>query len=254
MFRERAYATLERLFQLFMCEGKWPTSLTLIRTQLLPKFELGNIVPTPGDWRPIAVISIWMRLWSKCQLAQLPPAFWAEFEECIAGGIPSRSSAPGILNILNQLEEAIEKHHSEEGFNYWGLLSLDASKCFDKIHQLGAMQTSLQYGIPQYTIQPLSAFLLQVERHFSAAGLYDVQALRPTNGLLQRDPLSVVICNILVSSWAKEISEASAEPFAYIDDRTIIAHQPSDLEKAWQASQMLRTFGKSMRRRPATLR
>ena len=194
-------------------------------------------VPKVGDWRPIAVISIWVRVWSRWKLMELPDAFWNQFGAHIMGGLPQRDSATGVLDLMLQLEESLYAKQHTQGDVYWGLLSLDASKCFDKISQLGAMRAGLQFGMPKGTILPLAAFMLQTTGKFSASGLQDVTPLRPTNGLLQGDPLSVVLCNILVATWANQVSEAPAQTWAYIDDRTIAARTPSALERAWQTSQ-----------------
>eukprot|EP00971_Amphidinium_carterae_P068689 1360090-Amphidinium_carterae.1 len=58
------------LFKLFTLFQKWPLGLLLTRIQMIPKFQGATSI---AHMRPIAILSVWYRLWSRYQLWSLDP-------------------------------------------------------------------------------------------------------------------------------------------------------------------------------------
>ena len=78
---------LMRIYDMCVQCAQWPTLLLRVRTQLVPKRDATQGLLGIQEWRPLAISSVWVRLWAKWQLLQqtemiknLPPQ--------LIGGIP----------------------------------------------------------------------------------------------------------------------------------------------------------------------
>ena len=69
----KAAPLLIRIFELCVRSRIWPTRTLAVRTQLIPKIERFNDILGVDQWRPIAVCSCWIRLWSQWQLELIHP-------------------------------------------------------------------------------------------------------------------------------------------------------------------------------------
>ena len=216
----------------------WPDELHYVRTQLIPKPDTLMGEARPEDLRPIAVISVWIRLWSRWRLC-MQHADAHKVHSALCGGIPGRSFAPAMLDTLLSLE-----NHFAGGLEKppdWFALTLDASKCFDRILPTHALSLADRWGVESGVLRGLGGFLMQVRRRFSCGGYPDQIDLCPLNGLLQGDPLSVLLCNYCVDDWVRTI-EAEQPPdthlkiCAFIDDRTILGDDLEQMLLAWEAS------------------
>ena len=213
----------------------WPRQNCMVRTQLIPKSEELDEILTPSALRPIAVISTWMRLWSKWRLMGLPPHLH-ELHPSLRGGIRGRTLAPIALDAMLNLEESLGVVDSGK---QWHVVSLDASKCFDRIVPSHAFPLALSRGVPAPILKGLGGFLLRVRRRFSCAGFLDQEDLSPRVGVLQGDPLSVLICNLCVEQWTEEVRQGAGPnlcTFSFVDDRTITSEDPDEIVKAWERS------------------
>ena len=56
------------------------------------------------------------------------------------------------------------------------------------------------------------------------------------NGLLQGDPLSVLLTNCAVEGWANSLQHLPLQLCAYIDDRTIATRDREATKKAWEVT------------------
>ena len=84
----------------------WPHSNMLVRTHMLAKeLDVGELNPSAADWRPIALTSLWMRIWSKWQLILIPEPLLNTFATTLTGGLPGRSPRGSMLKYLLNLEE-----------------------------------------------------------------------------------------------------------------------------------------------------
>ena len=138
---EQHLPLLVKIYDVFVRHAMWPTPLLVVRTQLIPKKEPSDGVLAVGDWRPLAISSVWVRAWGKWQLLLQHKAF-ANLGPDLLGGIPGRSAGTKMVQILLQLEKALQ-HDGEDEFH---LLSLDAVKCFDKIDVQHALEEGAGSG------------------------------------------------------------------------------------------------------------
>ena len=149
----------------FRGESEWPETLTLVRTHMLAK-PLGDkkALATEADWRPIAISSVWVRLWSRWKLATMSPQILDCLSPELRGGLPGRHAQGSMLSFLAALEQALE---TNEGDHLWCAISVDASKCFDRIDQERVLRQAQELGVEGRTLRGVASFLLSIRRNFS---------------------------------------------------------------------------------------
>eukprot|EP00660_Eupelagonema_oceanica_P019557 gene19557-biopygen9319 len=123
-----------------------------------------------------------------------------------------------------RLEEALLRGEPLVG------LSLDWSKCFDRLPQGILLRLVDEMGLSPRVLAPLRAMYGRLRRRFRAAGGVG-GAFAATNGILQGCPLSVALLNAAVAVWAAavEAEVPAAEPVAYADDQYAIATRQEPL-------------------------
>ena len=190
----------------------------------------------PSSLRPISMMSIWVRLWSKWKLQLVRAEAEEQLDESLRGGITGRSLAPAALKMMLALERALEPGADRP----LCIISLDASKCFDRILASRAFPLALRNGLPPAVLAGLGGFLLSVARRFSCSGVMSENIFLPGNGLMQGDPLSVLICNICVSDWTRFIKGGERgdrlDTCAFVDDRAIMTGDSGATHEAWARS------------------
>ena len=220
-------SVLIRIFQRIERVGRWPTQLSEGRVQLLPK---PGQPPTPAGLRPITIVSTWVRLWSRYRLKMLDPSVLMKLHPSLRGGIPGRDATQQIGEILNRIEEVWA---GAEGGGHAYLLTIDASKCFDRIERCSALGAASALGIPKTLLRALGMFWRQLERRFSVGGFLSSSVVTAANGLPQGDPLSVLLTNCVVEGWVRMLSPLDARLCAYIDDRTVLTTSEAQMREAW---------------------
>ena len=218
------------VYDAFVQHAMWPSALLTVRTQLVPKRTAEAGLLEVGEWRPLAISSVWVRLWAKWQLIQQAHKL-GQLDSALVGGVPGRCAVASMVEILLSLEEA------EGGDGTYHLLSLDAVKCFDKIDICHALGVGRRLGMTQEALRGHAAYLRDHQRVFTANGFVDQVVWHPTNGLLQGDPLSVLLCVACVHDWVETVSGSGARVCAFVDDRTLFSRNHTHLQEAWQKSQ-----------------
>ena len=248
---DQGKAALLRLYDICETTACWPVETHAVRTHLIPKpgTTAKNAILEPDTLRPIAIISVWLRLWSKWRLILLGQEVFRQFEPTICGGIPGRTMYPNVLDLLLSLEEAVLCERGEAPFC---CISVDASKCFDRIRPTYALKLAQAKGVDARTLKGLGGFLLQLDRRLSCASSLDTLSLIPSNGILQGDPLSVLLCNFCIQDWHKRVKgeeqlsesetreqtdrKAQVRACAYVDDRTLVTSSMETMQRAWDRS------------------
>ena len=228
--------TLAYLYDHISYVGHWPSSTSVVRTQLIPKHAEAYLV---SEQRPLSILSIWYRLWSRAALIAMGPELQQALNPHLRGGIPNRAIDDSILNWALQIENTVHgmggidgRDQNEERPTGLCLVTLDAVKCFDNISQPQVLAEALRAGVPANIVRCLSAFYQRLTRVLTYGGFVDMWSYHPSVGVPQGCALSAYLCNVLVSGWADRIGEV-AVPEAYLDDRTIYAKRPEDLGDAW---------------------
>ena len=221
-----------RLFDLVEHLGRWPTTTTFVRLQLLPKVDDPELMPE--QFRPISIASVWYRWWSRYRLLQVGEQLVTGLHPNLVGGVPGRSAGGMLTTIILQIEYMETLRPADVQMHG---LSLDAAKCFDMIHRRQAIQHCQHIGLDPRVLRGLIGMWQGATRHVAMAGYLDPVGFRSSNGVPQGCPLSALVCNIVVHHWAQCVAGTCAQPWAYIDDRYIVASSADGLDRAWRASQ-----------------
>ena len=226
-----SYPCLALLFSYIERHGVWPPHLTRVKTTLLIK--PGTDGSRPSHWRPIAVTSLWYRLYGQCRLPLLSEHVIPWLPEGILGGVPQRHSSTSVLNLLASFERLPDEPELPPLYG----VALDASKCFDRIRWSGVWSLLHSIQVPPSLIRAMSTFYLAHQRFTHIRGSLDLVPWQVSSGLLQGCPLSVLTTVLLVATWHVQIpAPVSAQSF--IDDRILTASSQDALRAAWDTSEL----------------
>ena len=89
-------------------------------------------------------------------------------------------------------------------------MSIDWSKCFDRVSQGIAFQLAEKQGLHPRVLQPLRGMYRELRRWFVMAG-HVGKEFAASNGVIQGCPLSVLLLNLLVNTWASRDHNCNAE-------------------------------------------
>ena len=228
----KAAEALLLIFQCIEATGRWPRQWVSVRTHIAPKDD--RLTPPLEAHRPLSVLSIWYRLWSAYRIAMLPQEFYDIFRPELRGGLPHRTIEDLVAGPL-LCYEAYETHswHGEPATPLH-MLSLDASKCFDRITFESASREGRRCGLPSRLLGTLLGFWSVKIRFFSGGGYLDEIALLPQNGVPQGCPLSALLCNTIVQGWHGAIEHTPCHTGAFLDDGVLWAHNHPDLMSGWE--------------------
>ena len=186
----------------------------------------------PGDLRPITILSITYRIWARRHAASLNKWFAQWADEGLLGAMPHRSAAAASQRVVLAIDRA-RSGLSDPIF----ILTLDQSKCFDRIslETLEAIVNHLQ--------APQLRATLKVYKKLSRVIFLDgepspyVLKTAVKDGLVgipQGCPLAPLFCNLLGHAWTQCIKQRlpNALKFSYLDDRLLIAHSWQELSDA----------------------
>ena len=197
--------------------GKWPPALCQAWITLIPK---GSSL-SPLDQRPISVASAVYRLWAATRLRYAVDwqAGWLDDSQC--GFRPQHSAVDAYWAIALAIEEALLAGTPLTG------AFLDYAKCFDRLPHGILLSLAHKSGMDSKVLRPLTAVYATLDRRFKVGGGIGT-AFRPTNGILQGCPLSVILINLLQSVWTRAVrAETAASPTSYADDATLLGTRPA---------------------------
>eukprot|EP00754_Rhynchopus_humris_P016063 Rhum_TRINITY_DN14491_c0_g1::Rhum_TRINITY_DN14491_c0_g1_i1::g.91124::m.91124 len=222
---------LERLAEILNrveVEGVWPESLTHAVVAMIPKVAC----PMPREHRPIALMSVLYRLWSKMRCAQL----MSEWQESWIGssmhGFRRRHGAVDeYLHTALLMERALLQLKPLHG------AMLDIQKCFDSVPWSIAFGLLRDMGLDARITRPLEAMYRSLQRRLRVAGTVG-EAFVATNGILQGCPLSVLVINAVVAVWDRAIRASSGcVTGCYADDTKVLSSEIARVQKALDDTQ-----------------
>ena len=114
-------------------------------------------------------------------------------------------------------------------------ISLDASKCFDRISVWDALAAGAACGIPTRLLGGVGSFYLAHKRFTSIRQHLDPCSWEISRGLIQGCSISVLLTCCVLKTW-HDISSPQATCFSFIDDRLILSSEPSPLTATWERS------------------
>ena len=211
-----------------VCEtsSKWPTSWTTGYVAMLPKkVNSEGHIEDSMDMRPITVLSALYRSWGRTRCRQLKPWILRVLPEEVFELRSGQGADDMAMDVSFLLENA------EVNDEWCAGLSYDFAKCYDHVITSMAIDTLLYRGAPLSVLQGLRGFYKKHCKHFKLGCAFS-EAYKPSNGIIQGDPLSNFTLASLVACWLEKLShgnfgmaQVSIKPRLYVDDisATVVA-------------------------------
>ena len=112
-------------------------------------------------------------------------------------------------------------------------MSIDWSNCFDRVPQGIAFQLAERQGLHPRVLQPLRGMYRELRRRFVMAGHVGKEIVA-SNGVIQGCPLSVLLLNLLMNTWARSVKAGTttAMPKVHADDAGVLSKNSRDIDIA----------------------
>ena len=206
-----AIKSLSQIFHRFQGHpfpSKWLVAITI---------PLGKEIEahTPAKTRPITVLSLLYRLWSKVVTSQILRHWSQHLPGYVVGFIPGRSPQNEMVKIQHEFE--VSHTNFETGSTQWQGLTLDLVKCFNLIPREPARRALLKAGIPDHMIQTWFQSLQKLVRYWKF-GSAIIESGQTTTGTPEGDTVSVLCCVAISRIWAHHLSIHQAIPSCYADN------------------------------------
>lgn len=192
------------LFQIYAAVeagAKWPERLTLARVVMLSK--PGEPVHKPLGVRPITILSVLYRLWSRYRSLQVL-TFLGQNVPPQIGGIASKLSADSLCAMVSDIID--DAHFSSA--HVCGLV-IDLQKCFNLVPRWPLKMLLTKLGLPQEYVTAHLAMLNNLDRYLDIAGqIGDI--ISSSNGVPEGCAMSVtcmVALTILASDVLQKVSD-----------------------------------------------
>eukprot|EP00754_Rhynchopus_humris_P030393 Rhum_TRINITY_DN15269_c1_g2::Rhum_TRINITY_DN15269_c1_g2_i1::g.147151::m.147151 len=204
-------------------DGTWPKALTQASVAMIPKGS-SDAAPLPLALRPISIMSVVYRIWAATRLKQLRR--WQEgwCSRYQHGFRPNHGCEDVLWQFGLLTEEACLRGEPDGAFT----VHYDFAKCFDTIPHTITLALAAELGMPEGIGRALAGMYRDLERRFRIPGGVG-EAFRATNGILQGCPLSVVLVNVLLVVWVRELGSLNIPGAAigvYADDVSVKAASP----------------------------
>ena len=222
------------IFQIIECTKYWPTPWQKVRTHVIPKVD--HATPDIGQHRPISVLSAWFRLWSSYRVCGFSHVVTPKLSVHLRGGIQARGPGQMLAHPMLWLEHCLNPATHDQEVPQIHALSLDASKCFDRITYPSAIDACRALALPDDLISTFASFWVGHQRQFSAGSYLDCESFSVLNGVPQGCPFSALVCNALVNCWGALVRVEGCDFSAFLDDRYILANSAERLQKGWMTS------------------
>ena len=191
------------------------------RTTLIPKKPLAS---EPGDFRPITITSILLRLFNKVLSRRLMAAAPLPLQQ--KGFAPEEGVAANILLIQEILKNATSNKTD------LSVAFIDFKKAFDSVGHPSLVAATKRWGFPP----ELTEYIRTLYGKATTNILGDTCPIR--RGVLQGDPLSPYLFNITLDWALSQVPESvgariSGTPISYIayaDDVALTASTPCGLQ------------------------
>jgi hypothetical protein len=219
-----------RLLQLVESAGRWPTEWLDAYVAMIPKSAGGS---RPRDQRPITVLEVVYRIWSKGVVREWTSVLQQQFLGQAAMGFRAQS---GTLHVAQLLSDLIVLQR-RRGAQLW-LASFDVEKCFDSLPWWAVFGVLRAAGVRAEVVECFAAFYRHLRRRFRF-GQVDGGLWAARNGLAQGCPASPDLLNILFEPfhrWAAAqslgvmVADFQVPSVSFADDLALVGRSRAEIE------------------------
>lgn len=170
---------------------------------------------SPTKTRPITVLSLLYRLWSKVVTSQVLRHWSRHLPDYIVGFIPGRSPQNEMIKTQHEFEKSHEKF--ERGATQWQGVTLDLVKCFNLIPREPARRALIKAGVPIPLVNVWFQSLNNLVRFWKFRDTVVESGLTMT-GTPEGDTFSVLCCVAISRIWAHHLQTLQTVPSCYADN------------------------------------
>ena len=210
----------------------WPKRLTLARVAMLAK--PGESVNKPLGIRPITILSVLYRLWSRYRSLQVLE-FLGQHVPPQVGGIASKISADILAAMVG---DVVDVAHTT-GEHRCGLV-IDLQKCFNLVPRWPLQQLLSKLGVPQEYINAHMAMLHNLNRYIDIAGQIGDEV--PSSCGVPEGCAASVTCMVAFTVLAAKVMQnvcPSVLVSMFADNWAVIAHAVQTLVQVIQSLEQL---------------
>ena len=225
------HAAVARLLNLIEAEGVWPSEWLVAYVSMIPKSAGGS---RPRDQRPITVLDLLYRIWSKGVVLTWAPVLQQSYLGQAALGF--RAGA-GTLHAAQLLQDLIHLQ-KQRRLQLW-LASFDVEKCYDSLPWWAVFGVLRRAGVEERVVRCFEAFYRSLRRHFRY-GQVDGECWQAANGLAQGCPAAPDLLNVLLEAFHRWATAAGhgvevapgckVASISFADDVALIAQDQLALE------------------------
>ena len=186
------HEAVARLLTLIELDGMWPVEWTQAYVTMIPKASGGS---RPQDQRPITVLDVLYRIWSKGVVLAWAPTLQQAYLGPTAMGFRAGAGTVHVVQLLTDLIALQRKRREALWF-----ASFDVEKCYDSLPWWAVFGVMLEAGIPPSLVACFQSFYGALRRQFRF-GQVDGEFWQATNGLAQGCPASPDLLNILLEPF-----------------------------------------------------
>ena len=204
-------AHIADLYNTIESTGRWPQELTKGAVSFLPKSS--ESCPSADNFRPLTILSALYRLWAKIRHDQLCDVWLPLWKNNFAYGLKQSHAADMLaFETCFEITEAMHQGYFTAGISY------DMKKCFDSI-PINLVLVFIFRGADSKIFKALDSFYKHHQKYSRLDGTY-TKAFRPSNGIVQGCPLSMLLLTCLVTTWLEHVHANSPAGSArsYVDD------------------------------------
>ena len=178
----------------------------------------------PKDLRPIAVLSVWYRIFLTAVSRQEVVQQWILRIAPAAchGGLRGRSVATALSQLLPTLEQGATA------------LALDYTKCFDMTHPKLVLGHMKLHRWPLGLMSLFEHVWLQQHRWLELGHLTDAAPHIVSSSLPQGDPFSPLGLLLVLGDATQEVASLGVSQSVFMDDRVLVAPTVRHLLRAQQ--------------------
>jgi hypothetical protein len=188
---------LATIYNTWMYEERVPAILKMNRTTLLYKGE-GNREDV-GNWRPITIGSLLLRVYTKCIAARLSAQVMINARQ--KAFTPTDGCYENITILKHLLKESSCRRR-EANFMF-----LDLSKAFDTVQHLSVKRAMRRKGVPDELINVTLDLYADTKTIFSV-GKHSTNEVAIKRGVKQGCPLSPFLFNLVLDELVCELSSS----------------------------------------------